>query len=239
MLFKTKFALWPILPLGAEDKDEGSNTDSDNSGQSAQQSGDAGNQGNSEQVEQDKQEDDSDDPYKGLSNKELKRLLKDAEEKGTTVEQELKTLRDKQAEEERKKLSKEQALEKDLTDERAANVNLRSALNRQAIINAINSDKRYEWNSAEIVAQQLNSEKVKVDDNGKVSGIEKELARIASDESLKFLLRHGNSNNNDEQQNNGPTGFQPGQGGANSSGNGIPENAQELAKIMPALNSRI
>lgn len=245
------FALWPIVPLGAEENNDGSNSTTDTSGQSGGQSSNQGGQGNSNQSQTKGDDGDEDDPYKGLSTKELKKLLKDAEDKGTTVEQELETLRTEKQQAEDAKLDENQRKDKQINDLTAENNTLRASLAKAAIVNAINENKQYAWNSANIVAQQLDSEKVKVDDKGKVTGLEKELARIATDESLKFLLVKDNSgtndgnNNNDQQQqqqNNGVTGFQPGQGGATTAGaiGGIDATqAAELAKKMPALASRL
>ena len=237
------FLLWPITPLGAEDgEDGGQSTDSNDSGQSGDTSNSGGNQQNSSQNNNSGQESDEDDPYKGLTTKELKRLLKDAEGKAEEGDTARKALQDKLDEDERKKRTKEENLTKDVEARDETIATLRKSLAAQSIINAINENKQYEWNSAGIVAQQLDPNKVKVDDSGKVTGLEKELARIAGDENLKFLQVHGDSGKQQQQQqqsNTGSTGFQPGQGGASSNGSGIPENAASLAKLMPALNSRV
>lgn len=242
------FTLWPIAPIGAEEKDEGSNSNSDSTGQSGEQSNNQGGQGNSSQSQKKDDDDDADDPYKGLSSRELKKLLKDAEDNGTTAAQELENLRREKQEAEDAKLSEDQRKDKQINDLTAENSTLRASLAKAAIVNAINENKEYTWNSANIVAQQLDTEKVKVDDKGKVTGLEKELARIANDKSLEFLLagkKSEESNNNQQdqqQQNNGVTGFQPGQGGATSTGSlgGIDATqAAELAKKMPALTSRL
>lgn len=249
MSFDSNFSLWPIVPIGADDDDKDKSGGSDTSGQSGGQSNNQGGQGNSSQSQKKDDDDDADDPYKGLSAKELKKLLADAEANGTTAAQELETLRQEKQAAEDAKLDENQRKDKQINDLTAENNTLRASLAKAAIVNAINDNKEYTWNSANIVAQQLDSEKVKVDDKGKVTGLEKELARIANDKNLEFLLagkkseeNNNNQQQNDQQQNNGVTGFQPGQGGATSSGplGGIDATqAAELAKKMPALTSRL
>jgi hypothetical protein len=244
MTFKPIFALWPITPFGADDESEPQrDIEADNSGQSGGNANNQAAQGNSSNNSENSQNSDEDDPYAGLTARELKRLLKDAEANNTTVAQELKQLQEEKRQAEEAKLSAEEKKDRRISELESQVNSLRTTLVKQAIINAINENKTYEWNSAAIVAQQLDSSKIKVDDNGKVTGLEKELARIANDPNLNFLLRQKNTDENNQQSNNaqqqqGPTGFQPGQGGARN-GNGIPNNAQELAKLIPALNSRL
>ncbi len=234
MTFDSSFSLWPILPIGAEENNAGENSPpEDPKSQDGQQNPPVNN------------DDEDDDPYKGLSTKELKRLLKDSESKGEAAEAERNSLQEKIAAEERKKNDENTNLKNDLSSANQTITELRSALAEQAIINGILSDNRYEWNNVGIVAQQLDSTKVKVDDKGKVTNLEKELTRIAQGESTKFLLAKDNtqqSNNGNQQQqnndNNGPTGFQPGQGGAGSGeSNGFSNT--ELAKNYTALASRL
>lgn len=242
--------IFRIIPFGAEDDGAGNST-----GNQGGDSNSQGNQGNSNQNQQQNQngtgststsdDDSDDDPYAGMSSKELKRLLKDAEKASLDGKNAAKALQDKIDAENRKKNDDVTNLTNDLEAERNTNKQLRAALAQQAIQNAIRNDTRFEWKNTEIVAQQLNSEIVKVSDDGKVEGLAKELSRIAKDDSLKFLLAKDNTQQgnqqqqqNQNQQQNGSTGFQPGQGGA-SSGGGIDPNAKELAELMPALRSRI
>lgn len=242
MKFDKFFEVWGIAPFGGDNSVEPNQAppagtpNPDNSGNPQ------GGQGNSGQQQNppggtppaNSGDNDDDDPYEGLSAKELKRLLNDTEKNKTQAEKDRDAAKAKLDEAERAKLSKEQALEKDLEDERTANALLRKTNESLAITQSILSDKRFEWHNPEVVAGLLNREIVKVDDKGNVDGITKELARIAKDHA--YLLKTKQSQQNNEQ-NNGPTGFQPGQGGAGS-GNGLP-NAAELAKTYPALASRI
>ena len=249
----TIFHLWPIAPFGCEEDNANQN---DGNGEQSNSSGNIqGSQRNSGQGSSSSaggdsgskatNDDDDDDPYKGLSARELKRLLKDAEDGKTKSDTELQQLRDAQEAAARKEKSELENAQADLKKRDETISTLRSSLARQAIIGAIRDDKRFDWHNPEVVAQQFNSGEVTVDDEGKVTGLAKALTRIAKDESLKFLLAKDNtqqqdSKQNQQQQNNGPTGFQPGQGGTSSSGgNQMPDNIDELVKTMPALRSRI
>jgi hypothetical protein len=175
--------------------------------------------------------DDDSDQYEGLSNKELRRILRDSESGKTKAEKERDAAKSKLDEQERAKLTKEQALEKDLADEREARKNDRALIERLAIIGAIRDESKYTWHDPNIVYDQLNKEIVKVNEKGDVEGITKELARIAKDHPYLMKTKEG-------QQGQGPTGFQPGQGGANSGGN-QPPVATELVQKYPALASRM
>jgi hypothetical protein len=240
--------------MGADPDDDNGN--SGNSGENSGNQNNQGGQGDSGQNQnsggqgnQNNQstDDDDDDPYKGLTAKELKKLLSDAENDNTKTAAELQQLRDAQTAAERKKNDENTNLKADVASRDKTIAQLRSALAEQAITGGIRDDKRFEWHNPKVVAQQFNSGEVTVDDDGKVTGLTKALARIAKDESCKFMLAkdntqqqddQNNQNNNQQQQNNGPSGFQPGQGGSNSSGSGITENYDELVKIMPALRTR-
>jgi hypothetical protein len=243
------FALWPILPFGAENQPDGSNEGNGNSqGNPAIQSNQSEGQGNSPSNNSGNSQgnpgvstsDDDDDPYAGLSAKELRRILRDTESSKSATESEKKELEKQIREAEDAKLSKEQKLENDLKTEREANATLRAVNAKLVILGAIRDDSRYEWHNPEVVAQQLNSSVVKVTDDGKVEGIAKELARIAKDHGylLKSKVDQQNSNNQNDNSGNGPTGFQPGQGGANQGGT-LGPNASELAKNYPALANRM
>lgn len=232
--------LWAILPYGGETQPEDSNA---NSGENPTNV--VASQGNSTPTGVNataSSDDDEDDPYAGLSAKELRRILKDTESSKSRTESEKADLEKRIKEEEDKKLTKEQALEKSVTERNDIISTLRATNAKLAIINAINQDTRYQWHDAEIVAQQLNSSIVKVSDDGKVEGIAKELARVAKDHEY-LLKKQGAQQNNDQQRqtpanDQGPTGFQPGQGGANQGGT-LGPNASELAKNYPALANRL
>ena len=77
MTFEDKIVLWPILPFGMEDDEDDSNSDSDSS--DSKESNNQGSQQDSSKSQNDENEDD--DPYKGLSSKELKRILADTDTK--------------------------------------------------------------------------------------------------------------------------------------------------------------
>jgi hypothetical protein len=240
MKFNKEFVLWPITPFGAKPDEGGSDAEngddvSNNANPPAnQQDSGKGNSKNKQNESESSAEDD--DPYAGLSAKELRRLLADTDSKANQSEKDRKALQDKLDEHERAKLSEDQKNKLDLDKEREANSVLRATNARLSITQAILLDKRFDWHNPEIVAQQLNPEIVKVDDNGKVSGIEKELARVAKDHDYLLVKKRQQQQNNDSN-NNGPTGFQPGQGGANQGGS-LPPNAKELVKNYPALANR-
>lgn len=256
MLSNTNFALWPIAPFGGENENAGNTGTQDSGNNSGQQSTGEASQGNSGQGNQNSQtnesgtntsDDDDDDDLEGLSAKELKRIARDNAKRAKDAETERDSVKNALTDKEREKLDKEQRQELEINDLKSENSALRTALAKQSIINAINSDKRYEWNSAEIVAAQLNSEIVKVDKDGNVQGLKKELDRIAKDDDLKFLLKSGGKQEDQQQQQNnggnqgngfGATGFQPGQGGANSGGGKTP-TLTEAAQEWPSLAGRI
>lgn len=237
MTLNKTFSLWPILPFGAESSDEDST--GGNPGNIVTNQGNSQtNAGNGK--DENTSSSDDDDPYTGLSAKELRRLLRDTELSKSATEAAKTELENRIKEAEDAQLSKEQKLEKDVTERDLLIETLRATNARLAIINAINQDSRFEWHNPEIVAQQLSSAVVKVTDDGKVEGIAKELSRIAKDHDylLKSKGAQQNSGNQMPPNDQGPTGFQPGQGGANQSGT-LPTNATELAKNYPALANRI
>ena len=237
------FALWPIAPFGAETDEGGTGEASgDSAGIVASQS-DSGSVGSSKGAESStvsKGDSEDDDEYKDLTPRELRRIARDLANKAKTIESERDTFKTKVEEEERKTRSKEENLQKDLETERSVNSALRAANARLAILGAIRDDSRYEWHDPEMVAQQLNPEVVKVDEDGRVENLKKELDRVAKDHEFLLKKKAATANSQGRQQNsgNGPTGFQPGQGGANNGGTGQPD-LKELAKSYPALAGRV
>lgn len=237
MEFNKSLLWWPILPFGGETVDEGQNDGNSNPPANAVSLNLQHGQDNSASQNQNDEEDD--DPYAGLSAKELRRLLRDTETSKSTVESEKAALEKKIKEVDDAKLSKEQKLENDVSERDSIISTLRAANAKLAIINAINQDVRFEWHNPEIVAQQLNSDVVKISDDGRVEGITKELARISKEHSYLLKTKETQQNNSGQQKSNdqGPTGFQPGQGGANQGG--TLSNTAELAKNYPALANRL
>lgn len=236
MEFDKKFILWPILPFGGESSEEGSGDGNGNGQNPSGNLNPPAAQGNSTPPPPAGDEDD-DDPYSGLSAKELRRLLRDTEMSKSATESAKAELEKKIKDAEDAQLSKEQKLEKDVTERDSVINTLRATNAKLAIINAINQDSRFEWYNPEIVAQQLSSAVVKVGDDGKVEGITKELARIAKDHNYLLKTKGTQQNNGQQSNDQGPTGFQPAQGGANQGG--TLSNASELAKSYPALANRI
>lgn len=180
-------------------------------------------------------DDDDEDEYKDLTPRELRRLARDLANKAKSIESERDSFKTKVDEQERKTRTNEENLQKDLEAERSMNATLRATNAKLAILGAIRDDSRYEWHDPEMVAQQLNSEVVKVSEDGKVENLKKELDRIAKDH--EFLLKKKANQPARQPNNGGPTGFQPGQGGANNGGSGQPD-LKELAKSYPALMNR-
>lgn len=253
MIFDSKTGIWSVLPFGfdpdppAQNGGDGANgNDGANNQEQQQNSGQQQSGAQSGASNNDDDDDDDDDELEGLSAKELRRIARDNAKKAKTAERERDSAKNQLTEEERKKLTEDQQKDLRITELSDENASLRASLNQQALLNAIQSDRRFEWHKPEIVAQQLDSSVVKVGSDGKVEGLARELKRIANDESLKFLLAKDNTkqnqqqNGNQQQQNNGgqQTGLQPGQGGANQGGS-MPPNATELAELMPALRGRI
>jgi hypothetical protein len=261
MKSNASFALWPITPFGGEDDktktDPGSGDGEGASGGNANSGGTQGNSGKGGQQTQnggkadpppddDDDSDDDDDEYKGYTAKEMRRIARDEKKKAKDAAAEAKTLKDKEAAAERAKLDENDALKKDVSDRDETIVTLRATMTKQAIIGAIRDDTRYEWHDPEMVAQQLDPEVVKVDEQGRVEGIKASLPKVAKQHP--FLLKKDNTTddgkngtkNGATQQNNGsgPTGFQPGQGGT-SGGGGQETDRKALAENYPALASRI
>jgi hypothetical protein len=242
------FTQMPIAPFGGEDKTGGS--DVGNSGtqgntgdnpnpqgsqgnQPASQAGGGGGKGTSSPPADD---DNDDDEYKDFTPKELRRLARDLATRAKTAEQERDTVRGTLTEHERAKLDKQERLEADLTDERKVVETLRATNAKLAITNAIIMDTRYSWHDPEMVAQQLNPDVVKVADDGKVEGIANELKRVAKDHEF-LLKKETKPGPPGQQQPSGPTGFQPGQGGA-TQGDSISADQKVLLEHYPALASR-
>lgn len=221
------FILWPIVPFGAEDQEPQSSENPPNP---------PANQGDSKPPANANDEED-DDEYKEYSPRELRRLARDLSARAKTAEGERDSFKSKVDESERKTRTNEENLKTDLDNANAAITKLRAVNAKLAIINAINGDSKFQWHSPEMVAQQLNSEIVKVDEDGNVEGIAKELARVAKDHPF-LLKKQAGQSNNAGQPPSGPTGFQPGQGGATQGGSSEPNN-QELLNKYPALASRL
>ena len=252
MNFNKSFLLWPIVPFGAEDPIEGNEGSGTNQGNSGPQSNNPGGQANSGSGTTSSGKgagssvasaDEDDDEYKDYSPKELRRILREISSRAKTAESERDSFKGKIDEAEREKLTKEQALEKDVQERDVTISTLRATNARLAIINAINADTRFEWHNAEVVAQQLDSKIVKVSDDGRVEGLAKELPRIAKDHD--YLLKSRSAQK--QPNNNGPagsssfsgsTGVQPGQGGA-AQGGSTKATIQELAENYPALAARM
>ena len=242
------FSLWPLVPFGGEDP-VGQNDGNDPGQNSGSQSNQQRNQGNSgsganppagQANSSSTDDDDDEDEFKDYSAKELRRIAREATSRAKSAETERDSVKGELTKQERDKLDKEARLELDVKDRDQTISTLRATNAKLAIINAINSDSRYQWHNAEVVAQQLNPEIVKVSDDGKVEGIAKELVRVAKDHS--YLLK---TKQQERQQNNGPagsfsgsTGSQPGQGGATQGGT-TKSSIQELAENYPALAARM
>lgn len=222
MTFTKTFSLWPILPYGCEDQDGNENGSDNNDSENATDNSQDNNDGNQTQTKDDKE----DDPYEGLSAKELKRLLAESETKLTSAVSERDTAKSELTAKEREKLDKEQRLELEVEELKTKNAAVVAINEKLAITNAIGNDQRFTWHNTDLVTAQLNREIVKVDDDGNVSGLAKELTRIAKE--FPYLIK---TDANGSTQ----TGVQPGQGGANS-GN-LEQSKQELAKKYPALAS--
>lgn len=224
-----------VAPYGAEDGDSGdlgvpapptppapsTPPQGDQSGTGTTPS-DAGNSDDNEE----------DDEFNGYSTKELRRIARDLAATKKSAEKDRDSYKTKVDEQERAKRTAEENLKQDLATERETNKVLRATNARLAIVSAIISDGRYEWHDPQMVAQQLNPDIVKVSDDGKVEGLRKELDRVSKEHA--FLLK---TNQTQGGSKTGPTGFQPGQGGASSGGTGT--DIKELAKSYPALASRL
>jgi hypothetical protein len=243
MTLDSNSLFWTIPPFGAEEDDS---QDSGKAGQQQNnQSNNQGGQANSDATGNGKSSDnsdDDDDPYKGLSTKELKRLLADTENAKGTAESERTKLQTQIDENERKKRSDNENLTNDLTNEKSTSEALRKELKHQTLINGILMDQRFTWHDVDAVIAKLPSS-VSVSDEGKIEGLQKALTGVAKDNGYLVRAQEGQQdnqqqNNQQKNNNNGPTGFQPGQGGANNGGS-MPPNVTELAKDYPALANRM
>ena len=208
-----------LVPFGAEAEEAANQIVEDAPNNTVQQPNSPSNAGKKNAADT---EDDDDDDFKDLTPRELRRIARDLANKAKTIESERDSFKTKVDEQERKTRTNEENLQKDLEAARNLNSALMATNAKLAILGAIRDDARYEWHDPEMVAQQLNSDVVKVSESGMVEGLKKELDRVAKDHD--FLLKKKNSNTQGKQQNSsGPTGFQPGQGGANNNGSGQPD----------------
>lgn len=241
------WAVKAMTPFGGEDKtgeSDAGNIDGQNNPPSGTNTGGAqqdSKKGTADGAAGAQSDDDADDDeFKDYSPRELRRIARDLANRAKTAETERDTVKSTLTEKEREKLNKEERLEADLTDAGNANATLRATNARLAITNAIMLDQRFTWHDPEMVAQQLNSAVVKVSDEGKVEGIANELKRVAKDHA--FLLKKDNTKPNNPQQNTqqqeGPTGFQPGQGGATQGGS-LSADQKVLQENYPALVNRM
>lgn len=240
------FALWPIPPFGGEDGDDQNGTGNDgaqgNSG--AGSAGDsAGSSSNSKSSAGSKGGDDDgdDDEFFHLSEAELKALAKESARKLKEAEKEKKKAQELIEAEERKKNDEATNLRKDLEKAQGENATLRATVAKQAIEAAIRDDDRWAWHDVEMVASlatKLNAD-ITVSDDGKVEGLKATLPKIAKQHP--FLVKSSkdsNGNQGDSRNGDGPTGFQPGQGGT-SGGSGSEIDTKALAENYPVLADRI
>lgn len=247
------FALWPIPPFGFDDEGEGSGGgDGGQGGQGGQGQGQGNGNGNGSQGNSGGQggsDDDDDDPYEGLTAKELKARLAAETRARTTAETDKKALEDEKDATARSKRDKVTNLEADVAAANTEIAELKATNSRLALVNAILNDRDYQWHNANIVAQQLDSSKVTVDPKtGTVDGLKKELKRVSEDHDYLLASKkddkgqgNGNGQGNGQQKRQpytgGPTGIQPGQGGA-ANGGLEPKPIDELMKEYPALAAR-
>lgn len=240
------FTLWPIPPFGGEDGDgdggasgdasQGNSGDGTKSSVTQEDSGQQDNAGSTDGDGNDDADDDDDDEFKGLSAAELRSIARENATKAKNAESARRKAQAKIDAEERKKNDDATNAKKDLETERETVSTIRATMTKQAITGAIRDDTRFTWNDVEIVAGLLDPEKVKVSDEGKVEGLKSELTRVSKDHPFLLKTQGGQQNSG---TGNGPTGFQPGQGGAGNSGSSQEQDRKALAENYPALAMRI
>jgi len=174
--------------------------------------------------DEDEEEEEEDGELKKLTPTQLRKLIAENAETRKSIEAERDSLKQAAEEAERAKRTREENLERDLKKHQEVIDILRATNARLAIISGILAETKWQWHNPEVVAQQLDSKIVKVNDEGKVEGLTKELARVAKEHSYLLMNSGGGS----------ATGFQPGQGGSSSK-----SNKAELAKDYPALLTRM
>ena len=169
---------------GAPEDSESSSAQSTDSQSAASGSGDQSGSDTSAQA--------GGDSAQQLDPQQIADLLKQVQTLSTQNKQlltENNTFKSQQQETERKQLSREQALEKDLQDALATVEKLDAALKNQAVLNAINSFQDIQFHDPNFVMHELSAdifEGMEVDlENGTVtvSGIENDLRRIAKEKS--------------------------------------------------------
>lgn len=190
----------------------------------------------------------SEDEYDGLSAKELRRLLSESQNGKKTLDSELAQIKGKLEERERKERTELENYKADVDKLAAENAELKQALETTSITNAILNNKKFQFHDAVDVLNNLKMSELKVDTKtGQVEGIDLELARVAKekpflvlnsakDDKVEKSQSNGSTKQNQNSGANGPTGFQPGQGG--SSGNGVQESRNSLLNKYPILQNR-
>ena len=190
----------------------------------------------------------TDDEFDGLSAKELRRLLSEAQSGRKTLDSELKEIRSKLEERERAERTDLENYKADTEKLQAENAELKKALETTAITNAILNNRKFQFHDATDVLNNLKITELKVDaKTGQVEGIDLELARVAKekpflvlnsakDDKVEKSQNNGSGKQNQNSSPNGPTGFQPGQGGG--SGNGMQETRTSLLSKYPILQNR-
>ena len=189
----------------------------------------------------------TDDEFDGLSAKELRRLLSEAQSGRKTLDSELKEIRSKLEERERAERTDLENYKADTEKLQAENAELKKALETTAITNAILNNRKFQFHDATDVLNNLKITELKVDTKtGQVEGIDLELARVAKekpflvlnsakDDKVEKVQNNGSTKQNQNSSPSGPTGFQPGQGGG--SGNGVQETRASLLSKYPILQN--
>lgn len=246
---KLEFALWPIPPFGGDNRTEVNNDDSssdagndgDKDNDSNSSKGASKDNGSSDESDSDSDEDDDedeDDEYEGLSAKDLKKRLREANKAGKSTAAELKTLQDAQEKAARKERTELENANKDRDKYKGESEAKDKIIEKQAILQGIITYQDITFHDPKDVIAFINKSDITINDEGEAEGLVKQLKDLAKEKPYLVKSKKG-SNNNDDSNNgrNGSTGTQPGQG-AKGKTDANAKQKQELISTYPALIGR-
>lgn len=109
---------------------------------------------------------------------------------------------------------------------------LGEALTKSRIHNKFLASNKYSWHDPETALHLLDMAEVKVEDDGKVSGLENAIEALAKSKPFLLKVEEGNGKKNQKQNGGRPSGNQP---PANGSNTDRASQRSELEKKYPAL----
>lgn len=147
-------------------------------------------------------------------------------------------------EKDRKEKSDLENAQRDLQDREDKLSRRDQVLQKNLLETAILKNDNWTWNDLDLVIASLSMDEITVDlDTGKVEGIEDELKRVAKER--EFLVKASKKTKKEQQggegkppATNGPSGYNPGQGGAGTNADKVAADRAALIRKHPGLRNR-